>query len=71
MNDPAVCQREFFAGFILMAAVTVVWALVGYSLAFDVGSPYFGGMRFAMLRDRFGVGWMLSAAADPNPGSAA
>src|SRR5262245_6112716 len=35
--------------FILMAAVTVVWAVIGYSLAFDVGNNFFGGMRFAFL----------------------
>ncbi|HEX8322901.1 MAG TPA: ammonium transporter [Tepidisphaeraceae bacterium] len=37
--------------FILMAIVTVVWALVGYSLCFDVGSPYIGGLRFAFLNE--------------------
>ena len=39
--------------FILMAAVTVVWVIVGYSLAFDTGNPIIGGFRFAFLR---GVG---------------
>jgi Amt family ammonium transporter len=39
--------------FILMAVVSVVWAFVGYSLAFDVGSPFIGGLRFAFLN---GVG---------------
>src|SRR5690242_15361332 len=37
--------------FILMAAVSIVWAVVGYSLAFDVGNPFIGGLRFAFLRD--------------------
>ena len=37
--------------FILMAVVSVVWAIVGYSLAFDVGTPFIGGLRFAFLRD--------------------
>ncbi len=37
--------------FILMCIVTVLWAIVGYSLAFDVGSPFIGGLRFAFLRD--------------------
>jgi Amt family ammonium transporter len=37
--------------FILMAIVSVVWALVGYSLAFDVGNPFIGGFRFAFMRD--------------------
>jgi Amt family ammonium transporter len=44
--------------FILMAVVTVLWALVGYSLAFAEGTPYTGDLRYAFLR---GVG------ADPNP----
>jgi ammonium transporter, Amt family len=39
--------------FILMALVSVVWAIIGYSLAFDVGTPWIGGFRFAFLR---GVG---------------
>ena len=37
--------------FILMAAVSVVWAVVGYSLAFDAGNPFIGGLRFAFLRE--------------------
>jgi Amt family ammonium transporter len=37
--------------FILMAIVSIIWAVVGYSLAFDVGNPFFGGMRFAFLRE--------------------
>lgn len=37
--------------FILMAVVSLVWAVVGYSLAFDVGSPVIGGLRFAFLRE--------------------
>jgi ammonium transporter, Amt family len=44
--------------FILMAVVTVLWALVGYSLAFAEGNPFVGDLRYAFLR---GVG------ADPNP----
>jgi Amt family ammonium transporter len=36
--------------FILMAAVSVVWAVVGYTLAFDQGNAFIGGMRFAFLR---------------------
>ena len=39
--------------FILMAIVSIIWAVVGYSLAFDVGNPFFGGMRFAGLREVF------------------
>jgi Amt family ammonium transporter len=37
--------------FILMAAVSIVWAVVGYSLAFDAGNPFIGGFRFAFLRE--------------------
>src|SRR6202795_2661412 len=37
--------------FILMAAVSVVWALVGYSLAFDTGNAFIGGLRFAFLHE--------------------
>jgi Amt family ammonium transporter len=39
--------------FILMAIVSVVWALVGYSLAFAEGNPFIGGLRFAFLREVF------------------
>ncbi len=39
--------------FVLMAVVTVIWAVIGYSLAFDTGLPFIGGLRFALLR---GVG---------------
>ncbi|MDP9034895.1 MAG: ammonium transporter [Myxococcota bacterium] len=33
--------------------VTILWWVAGYSLAFDAGSPWIGGLRFAFLR---GVG---------------
>jgi len=39
--------------FILMAVITVLWAIVGYSLAFAEGSPLVGDLRFAFLK---GVG---------------
>src|SRR6516225_199450 len=39
--------------FILMAVVTMIWALVGYSLAFGGSSPYLGNFQFAFLN---GVG---------------
>ncbi|HEX8985979.1 MAG TPA: ammonium transporter [Bryobacteraceae bacterium] len=39
--------------FVLMAVVTVLWALVGYSLAFGEGSPFLGDLRYALLN---GVG---------------
>jgi Amt family ammonium transporter len=39
--------------FILMAVVTVIWAVVGYSLAFGEGSVFVGDLRYAFLN---GVG---------------
>jgi Amt family ammonium transporter len=48
--------------FILMAVVTVLWAIVGYSLVFAEGSPVLGDLRYAFLR---GVG------IAPNPDYAA
>jgi ammonium transporter, Amt family len=48
--------------FILMAVVTVIWAVVGYSLAFGVGLPFIGDLRYLFLN---GVG------AAPNPDYAA
>ena len=48
--------------FILMAVVTVVWALCGYSLAFGEGSPFLGDLRYMFLN---GVG------GDPNSDYAA
>ena len=37
--------------FILMAVVSIVWAVIGYSLAFDTGNAFIGGFRFAFLRE--------------------
>src|SRR6266536_2618405 len=48
--------------FILMAVITVLWAVVGYSFAFGEGVPFIGDLRYAFLR---GVG------AAPNPDYAA
>jgi len=39
--------------FILMATVTVLWAVVGYSLAFGEGNSFIGGFQHLFLR---GVG---------------
>ncbi len=44
--------------FILMAVVTVLWAVVGYSLSFGEGNAFIGDLRYAFLN---GVG------AAPNP----
>ena len=49
-------------GFVLMGLVTILWAVVGYSLAFSEGSPFIGGLRYLFLN---GVG------ADPNADYAA
>jgi Amt family ammonium transporter len=35
--------------FILMAVVTVIWAVVGYSLAFGGSGPFIGDLHFAFL----------------------
>jgi Amt family ammonium transporter len=37
--------------FILMAVVTVLWAVVGYSMAFGEGSSFVGDMRYFMLNN--------------------
>jgi len=39
--------------FILMAVISVLWALVGYSLAFGEGNPFIGGFQYLFLN---GVG---------------
>lgn len=44
--------------FALMALASVIWGLVGYSLAFGEGNPFIGGGQFLLLN---GVGM------DPNP----
>jgi len=48
--------------FILMATVSILWAVIGYSLSFAEGNAFFGDLRYLFLR---GVG------ADPNPDYAA
>ena len=45
--------------FILMAVVSVLWAVYGYSLAFSQGNPFVGGFGNLMLR---GVGGEPNAA---------
>ena len=52
-NTLAIMMQSFG----LMALITVLWALVGYSLCFGEGSPLIGGFSHLMLR---GVG------AEPN-----
>lgn len=36
--------------FAMMAVVTVLWALYGYSIAFAEGTPFFGNLSYVMLR---------------------
>src|SRR4051794_36845165 len=35
--------------FVLMAVVSVLWAVVGYSIAFDEGNAFVGGMKYLFL----------------------
>lgn len=44
--------------FVLMAVVTVLWAVFGYSIAFSEGTPFFGSLSYLFLK---GVG------SAPNP----
>jgi Amt family ammonium transporter len=37
--------------FILMASVTVIWAIFGYSLAFAKGTSFIGGFSYLFLKD--------------------
>lgn len=53
-NTLAIMMQSFA----LMALITVMWAMVGYSLCFGSGGPVIGGFEHAFLR---GVG------AAPNP----
>src|ERR1700731_5276801 len=57
-NTLAIMMQSFM----LMAVISVLWALVGYSLCFGGNGPVIGGFEHAFLR---GVG------ADPNPDYAA
>ncbi len=50
--------------FIMMAVITVIWAVFGYSLAFAKGSPFIGGFDFLFLK---GVGAEPSAYAGTVP----
>src|SRR5215469_4323247 len=48
--------------FVHMGIITVIWAVVGYSLVFSEGLPFIGGLKYLFLS---GVG------KDPNPDYAA
>src|SRR5260370_20448448 len=44
-NTLAIMMQSFA----LMALVTVIWAIVGYSLCFSEGTPIIGGVGFVLL----------------------
>src|SRR5690349_5146696 len=44
--------------FILMALITILWAIVGYSLVFGEGVPFIGGLQYVFLN---GVGTAANA----------
>ncbi len=48
--------------FAMMAVVTLIWAVCGYSLVFAPGNPVIGDLRYAFLR---GVGAAPNAAYAP------
>src|SRR5215468_3778709 len=50
--------------FIMMAVITVLWGIFGYSLAFAKGSPFIGTFEYALLK---GVGSTPSAYAGTIP----
>ncbi len=50
--------------FVLMGVVTILWAVVGYSIAFAEGTPYFGELHYAFLN---GVGAAPSPYAPTVP----
>ncbi len=50
--------------FICMAVITVIWAILGYSLAFGEGSPFVGSLQFFMMN---GVGTAPSEYAGTIP----
>ena len=37
--------------FAMMALITLLWAIVSYSLAFDAGTSFIGGLHHAFMRD--------------------
>ncbi|MFN7919235.1 MAG: ammonium transporter [Bryobacteraceae bacterium] len=52
--------------FILMAVVTVLWALVGYSLAFGEATPFIGDFRYVFLNGVEGAPMPDYAATIPH-----
>ena len=51
--------------FIMMAVITVVWAIFGYSLAFAKGTSFIGGLDYLFLKD-VGTGPSAYAATIPH-----
>jgi ammonium transporter, Amt family len=43
--------NTFMMSIAALGVVTIVWALIGYSLAFDEGNPIIGGLDHALLKD--------------------
>jgi Amt family ammonium transporter len=50
--------------FIMMAVITIIWAIFGYSLAFSKGSPFIGSFDYTLLK---GVGSAPSVYAATIP----
>ncbi|SPF43637.1 ammonium transporter [Candidatus Sulfopaludibacter sp. SbA4] len=48
---PSKILGTMMHSFILMAVVTVIWAVAGYSLAFGGSSPFVGDLHFAFLNN--------------------
>lgn len=64
-NILAVLMQSFS----ITALCTVIWAVVGYSLAFGNGTEYVGDLSKVMLAglaETMGSGFVLGAVADPN-----
>ena len=53
--------NTFMMSLAALGVVTVTWALVGYSLAFDRGNGFIGGLRYTFLHD---------VTFSPRPGTA-
>jgi ammonium transporter, Amt family len=37
--------------FLMMGLITIIWALVGYSLVFSEGNPFIGGLKYVFLNN--------------------
>ena len=52
--------------FILMCVVTVIWAVVGYSLAFGGSGSFVGDLRFALLHNVGAAPTPITRAPSPS-----